>query len=88
MIQHIDDLNLFNGPIINLFRYTKLIIKVLFPDIFCQYLIDIKNKMIQLLEKLKYELEYFFEKAYKIRAIAVIPGLSRLIYNNLSLNLT
>lgn len=34
MIQCIRDLNWFNSLIINLFEYTKVIIKVLFSDIF------------------------------------------------------
>lgn len=48
-----------------------------------------KNKIKELLIKkeLKYEFKHFFEKVYKIRTTAAIPGLSRLIYNNPSLDL-
>lgn len=37
---------------------------------------------------LKYKFEHFFEKSYKIMAATTIPGLSRLIHNNLFLDLT
>ena len=49
-----------------------------------------KFKIKQLLNKarLKHEFERFFNKAYKIRAAATIPRLSRLIKENSSLDLT
>lgn len=51
--------------------HTKSIIEVLFPDNFHQYLTKIKNKIKQLLAKLSMnKFEYFFEKAYKIKAAA------------------
>ena len=86
MIQCIRDLNWFNSPIINIPAYTKLITKVLFPNKFRRYLIEMKNKIKQLLAINKFKC--FFEKTYKIRAIAAIPGLLRLIHNDLSLDLT
>ncbi len=47
---------------------------------------EIESKLKQLLAINKFE--RFFEKAYKIRAVAAIPGLSRLIHNDPSLDLT
>ncbi len=80
MIQCTRDLNWFNEPIINICAHTRSIIEVLFFNEFHQYLIEIENKITQLLVINKFEC--FFEKAYKIRAAALIPGLSRFIYNN------
>ena len=45
MIQRMRDLNWFNEPIINIPAYTRSIIKVLFPNKFRQYLIEIKNEI-------------------------------------------
>ena len=49
-----------------------------------------ENKVKQLLNKegLRHEFECFFGKAYKIRAAATIPELSRLIHDDPSLDLT
>lgn len=49
-----------------------------------------KNKIKHLLNKneLKHEFKRFFEKEYKIKAAAAILGLSKLIYNDPSLDLT
>ena len=85
MILCIGDSNWFNRPIINIPMHMRLIIKILFSNKFCQYLTKIENKIKQLLVINKFE--RFFEKVYKIRATAAIPGLSRLIYNNSSLDL-
>ena len=90
MIRRTGDSSWFNGPIINLPRHTRSIIEVAFPDSFRPFLTEMENKVKQLLNKegSRHEFERFFEKAYKIRIVVVIPGLSRLIHNNLSLNLT
>ena len=45
-----------------------------------------ENKIKQLLAINKFE--HFFKKIYKIRAVTTILGLSRLIYNDLLLDLT
>ncbi len=87
MIQHIRDWNWFNRPMINLRAYTRSIIKFLFFNNFCQYLTEIENKIKQLLVESINKFEYFFEKANKIKIAATISRLSRLIYNNLSLDL-
>lgn len=88
IIQCTRDLNWFNRLIINIPTHTKLIIKVLFSHNFRQYLTKIKNKKKQqLVGWLMNKLERFFKKVYKIR-VAAIPGLLKLIQNNLSLNLT
>ena len=81
MIQHTKDLNWF----INILMYIRLIIKVLFPNNFRRYLTEMENKIKQLLAGLSInKFECFFEKVYKIRAVAVIPGLSKLIHDDLS----
>ncbi len=49
LIQHMKDLNWFNGPIINILMHVRLNIKVLFPNDFCQYLTEMENKIKQLL---------------------------------------
>ncbi len=66
--------------------HTRSIIEVLFLNDFRQYLTEMENKIEQLLVINKFE--RFFEKAYKIRAAAAILGLSRLIYDDPSLDLT
>ncbi len=86
MIQCTEDSNWFNGPIINIPAYTKLIIEVSFPNDFRRYLTEMESKLKQLLVINKFK--RFFEKAYKIRATAAIPGLSRLIHDDPSLDLT
>lgn len=50
----------------------------------------IENKIKQLLnkEKQRHEFKHFFKKVYKIRIVVIISGLSRLIYDDLSLDLT
>ena len=80
----------FDGPIINLPRHTKSIIEVAFPDALRPFLIEIENKIKQLLNEdgSRHEFERFFEKTYKIRAAAAIPRLSRLIHDDPSLDLT
>ena len=88
VIQYIRDLNWFNGPIINILTHIRSIIKVLFFDNFCGYLIEMENKIKQLLAGLLInKFKRFFKKAYKIRAAAAIPGLSRLIHNDPSIDL-
>ncbi len=86
MIRCTGDLNWFNGPIINIPAHTRSIIEVLFPNDFRRYLTEMERKLKQLLAINKFE--RFFEKAYKIRAAVAIPGLSRLIHDDPSLNLT
>ncbi len=86
MIQHTRDSNWFNRPIINIPTHTRSIIKVSFPNDFCQYLKEIESKLKQLLAINKFE--RFFEKAYKIRVAVAIPRLSRLIHDDPSLDLT
>ncbi len=86
MIQCTEDSNWFNGLIINILIYMKSIIEVLFLNDFRWYLIEMENKIKQLLAVNKFE--YFFEKAYKIRVVVAIPWLLRLIHNNSSLDLT
>lgn len=90
MIWQTWDLSWFNKSIINLSTYTKLIIKIFFFNNFRPFLTAIKNKIKQLLNKegLKHEFEHFFEKMYKIKAVATILGLFMLIHNNSSLDLT
>ena len=90
MIRRTGDSSWFNGPIINLPRHTRSIIEVAFPDSFRPFLTEMENKVKQLLNKegSRHEFERFFEKAYKIRAAAAIPGLSRLIHDDPSLDLT
>ncbi len=85
MIQYIRDSNWFNRPIINILMHMRLIIKVLFPNDFHQYLTEMENKIKQLLAVNKFE--HFFEKTYKIKVAAAIPELLRFIHNNLSLDL-
>lgn len=87
MIKHKGNSNWFNGPIINLFGYTRLIIAVLSSDNFYQYLIKMENTIKQFLEGLKYKLKCFFYKIYKIRAPVIILRLFRLIHDNSSLDL-
>ncbi len=86
MIQRTGDSNWFNGPIINILVNTRSIIDVSFPNDFRRYLTEIESKLKQLLAINKFEC--FFKKAYKIRAAAAIPGLSRLIHDDPSLDLT
>ncbi len=86
MIRCTGDLNWFNGPIINIPAHTRSIIKVSFPNDFRRYLTEMESKLKQLLAINKFE--RFFEKTYKIKATAAIPGLSRLIHDNPSLDLT
>lgn len=81
-------LKLVNGPIIYILLHKRLIIKVLFFDNFRQYLIEIKNKIKQLLVRLINKFKRFFEKVSKIIAAAIISKLLKLILNNLSINLT
>lgn len=47
-----------------------------------------ENKIKQLQVESKDKFKHFFEKSYKIKAAAVIPGKSKLIYNNPSLDFT
>ena len=90
IIQQIGNSNWFNGPIINLSRHTRSIIEVGFPNNFWPFLIEMKNIVKQLLnkERSRHEFERFFEKTYKIKAAAAIPGLSRLIHDDPCLDLT
>lgn len=89
MIRRTGDSNWLNEPIINLPAHTRSIIEVSSPDSFRPCLTEMEYKIKQLLNKagLKHEFERFFEKAYKIRAAAAIPGLSRLIKDDPSLDL-
>lgn len=61
--------------------YTRSIIKFLFLDDFYRYFIKMENKMNQLMAGLKFEFEFFF------KVTIVILGLSRLIYDDLLLDL-
>lgn len=88
MIQCTRNSNWFNKLIINLFTYRRSIIEVLFSHDFGQYLTEIENKMKELLIRSKQKLKRFFEKTYRIREAAPILGLSRLINNHPSLDLT
>lgn len=90
MIRRAKDSSWFNGPIINVPKHMRSIIEVLFPDYFWPFLTAMESKIKQMLDKegSKLEFERFFEKAYKIRAAVAIPGLSRLIHDNPSLDLT
>lgn len=47
--------------------YTRLVIEVLFPNNFFQYLIETENKIRQLLIRLKYELNIFLERYTKLK---------------------
>lgn len=53
IIQRISDLNWFNNLVINSSKYVNSIIKVLFLDNLCRYLIEIEIKMKYFLEGLK-----------------------------------
>ncbi len=86
MIRRIGDSNWFNRPIINILAHTRSIIEVLFSNDFRWYLTEIESKFKQRLAINKFK--RFFEKAYKIRAATAIPGLSRLIDDDPSLDLT
>lgn len=90
MIRQTEYSSWFNGPIINLLTHIKSIIKVSFLNNFWLFFTAIRNKIKQLLKKKesKHKFECFFKKAYKINAAAAIPELSRLINDNLSLDLT
>lgn len=68
----------------------RSIIEVSFSDFFRPFLTTIENKIKQPLNKKgsNHEFECFFEKAYKIKTAAAIPGLSKLIHDDLSLDLT
>lgn len=90
IIQQTRDSSQFNKPIINLPIHTKLIIEVFFLNKFQLFLIAIKNKIKQLLNKKgsKHEFKRFFKKTFIIKIAAAIPRLFRLIHNNLSLDLT